>query len=225
MNSNLKIVIIEDEVLIAEFVKDILLSFDYTDVKLAHSKTQANILLTEFLPDLVLLDIRMNGELDGIELANEIKEKYKIPFVFISAHSDKEIITKAIETKPICYITKPIKDSDVFAAIQLVKQKIKIEDINFLLVKNGYENIKLFFDEILYVKSDNNYIHVFTTLKKITIRNTLEWFKETVPDNIFHQTHRSYLVNKHKITKTKAKSVFIGDIEIPVSRGNQMSFD
>ena len=225
MNSNLKIVIVEDEVLIAEFMKDILLSFNFTEVKLAHNKKQARSLLTDFFPDTVLLDIRMKGELDGIELANEINEKYKIPFVFISAHSDREIIEKAINTKPITYITKPIKEADVFAAIQLVKQKLKDDAAYFLLIKNGYENIKLFFDEVLFVKSDDNYIHIFTSDSKYTIRNTLEWFKEKAPTNFFHRTHRSYLVNRNKITKTKPKCVFLGDIEIPVSRGNQLNFD
>ena len=146
MNSTLKILIIEDDVLIAEFIKDILMSFNYPDIQLAHNKNNASMMLRDFLPDLVLLDIRMTGELDGVELANEINDKYKIPFVFISAHSDKDIIAKAINTKPISYITKPIKESDIFAAIELVKQKIKIEETNFLLVKNGYENIKLFFE-------------------------------------------------------------------------------
>ena len=225
MSSALKILIIEDEVLIAEFIKDILLSFNYSDIQLAHNKNQASLLLSDFLPDLVLLDIRMTGELDGVEIANEINDKYKIPFVFISAHSDKDIIAKAINTKPISYITKPIKESDIFAAIELVKQKIKIEETNFLLVKNGYENIKLFFDEVLFVKSDDNYIHIFTSDSKYTIRNTLEWFKEKAPTNFFHRTHRSYLVNRNKITKTKPKCVFLGDIEIPVSRGNQLNFD
>ena len=225
MSSALKILIIEDEVLIAEFIKDILLSFNYSEVQLAHNKNQASLLLSDFLPDLVLLDIRMTGELDGVELANEINDKYKIPFVFISAHSDKDIIAKAINTKPISYITKPIKESDIFAAIELVKQKIKIEETNFLLVKNGYENIKLFFDQVLFIKSDDNYIHIFTSDSKYVIRNTLEWFNEKAPANFFYRTHRSYLVNKNKITKTKTKSVFIGEIEIPVSRGNQLYFD
>ena len=225
MNSNLKIVIVEDEVLIAEFIKDILLSFNFTEVKLAHNKKQARSLLTDFFPDAVLLDIRMKGELDGIELANEINEKYKIPFVFISAHSDREIIEKAINTKPITYITKPIKEADVFAAIQLVKQKLKDDAAYFLLIKNGYENIKLFFDDILYVKSDDNYIHIFTTDDKHTIRNSLEWFKDNIKSNFFQRAHRSYIVNKSKITKTKSKSVFIGDIEIPLSRGHQIKLD
>lgn len=225
MNSDLKIVIVEDEVLIAEFIKDILLSFNFTEVKLAHNKKQASLLLTDFFPDAVLLDIRMKGELDGIELANEINEKYKIPFVFISAHSDREIIAKAIDAKPISYITKPIKEADVFAAIQLVKQKMKDDATHFLLMKNGYENIKLFFNDILYVKSDDNYIHIYTTDDNHTIRNSLEWFKENANTNIFQRTHRSYIVNKSKITKTKSKSVFIGDIEIPVSRGNHIKLD
>ncbi len=225
MNSKIKILIVEDKVLISEFIKEILLSFNYSYVKLAHNKKEALLLLSNFLPDFVLLDIRMKGELDGIEIANEINDKYKIPFIFISAHSDKEIIAKAIDTKPSGYITKPIKELDVYAAIQLVQQKTVFDKDVFLLIKIGYENIKLFFDEILFIKSDDNYIHIFTTDAKHTIRNTLEWFIEKAPNNYFHRTHRSYLVNKSKITKTKAKSVFIGDIEIPVSRGNQLNFD
>ena len=208
---------------IAEFIKDILLSFNYSDIQLAHNLTQASLSLNNFLPDVVFLDIRMTGELDGLELAHQINNTYKIPFVFISAHSDKEIIAKAISTKPISYITKPIKEADVFTAIELVKQKIN--EVNFLHIKNGYENIKLFFDEVLFIKSDDNYIHIFTTDSKFTIRNTLEWFKEQSPKNYFHRTHRSYLVNINKITKTKAKSVFIGSVEIPVSRGNHINLD
>ncbi len=223
MSRVLKILIIEDEVLIAEFIKDILLSFNYSDIQLAHNLTQASLSLNNFLPDVVFLDIRMTGELDGLELAHQINNTYKIPFVFISAHSDKEIIAKAISTKPISYITKPIKEADVFTAIELVKQKIN--EVNFLHIKNGYENIKLFFDEVLFIKSDDNYIHIFTTDSKFTIRNTLEWFKEQSPKNYFHRTHRSYLVNINKITKTKAKSVFIGSVEIPVSRGNHINLD
>ena len=92
----------------------------------------------------------------------------------------------------------------------------------FLVFKDGYTDVKLSVDDVLYAQSDDNYIHVFTTTKKHTVRNTLEWFKESVPQELFHQTHRSYIVNITKITKSSSKSVFINDIEIPVSRGNQV---
>lgn len=222
MTSNFKILVVDDEVLIAEFLKDELKALGYNNIALAHNHTQCIKQIEEFCPELVLLDIRMKNEREGIEIAGEINEKYKIPFIFITAHSDKEILKQALATKPAGYITKPIKQIDVYAAVQLVESN-KEEDITekFIVVKDGYSEIKIMLDTILYVQSDDNYIHIYTTSKKHTVRNSLEWFKDNTPYEMFHRTHRSYLVNLLKITKSSSKCVFINDIEIPVSRGNQ----
>ena len=95
----------------------------------------------------------------------------------------------------------------------------------YLVFKDGYTNVKLSVEDILYAKSDNNYIHIYTTVKKYTLRNTLEWLKENIPQELFHRTHRSFIVNITKITKKNTKSVFVEGIEIPVSRGNHIQLD
>ena len=225
MRNDFKILIVEDEVLIAEFLKDLLISLDYTNLKLAHNKKQAMIHVNEFMPDLVLLDIRMKEELEGIEIAKEINANHKIPFIFITAHSDKEIVHLALDTKPAGYITKPFKKMDVYAAVHLVESNKQVVNQKYLVFKDGYTNVKLSVEDILYAKSDNNYIHIYTTVKKYTLRNTLEWLKENIPQELFHRTHRSFIVNITKITKKNTKSVFVEGIEIPVSRGNHIQLD
>lgn len=224
MTSNFKILIVDDEVLIAEFLKDELKALGYNNIVMAHNHTQCIKQIEDFCPELVLLDIRMKNEREGIEIAKEINEKYKIPFIFITAHSDKEILQQALNTNPAGYITKPIKQIDVYAAIRLVESKIDKNQDKFIVVKDGYSEIKIMLDTILYVQSDDNYIHIFTSTKKYTVRNSLDWFKENTPSEMFFRTHRSYIVNLSKITKNTSRSVFIDDIEIPVSRGNNIKF-
>lgn len=225
MKSNFKILIVDDDVLIAEFLSDELKELGYTNIMLAHSRKQAIKLMNEYKPHLVLLDIRMQSEKEGIYIAEEINEKFKIPFIYITAHSDKEIVKQALHTNPTGYITKPIKAIDIYAAIHLVQSNYEKIAEKFIIIKDGYSDVKISFDNILYAKSDNNYIHIYTTTKKYTIRNTLEWFKENTPHTLFQSTHRSYVVNISKITKSTSKSVYIDDIEIPLSRGNQISWD
>ena len=225
MKHNFKILIVDDEVLIAEFLKDILQSLGYSNLRLAHNKDQAIVHVIEFMPDLVLLDIRMNGELEGIEIAEEISLHYKTPFLFITAHSDKIIVQKALDTKPVGYITKPFKKMDIYAAVHLVEINKELMNEKHLVFKDGFTMVKLSFDDLLYVQSDDNYIHIYAKQKKYTLRTTLGWFKENTPEELFRQIHRSYIINMNKITKTTSKSVFIDDTEIPVSRGNQIKFD
>lgn len=222
MKSEFKILIVEDEVLIAEFLKDELTSLGYHRICLAHNRKQVFSKIEEFNPDLILLDIRMNNEREGIEIAEEINRSIKIPFIFITAHSDKEIVQRALITKPVGYITKPFKKIDLYAAIHLAETNLEETNEKHLVFKDGHAIIKLSVDDILYVQSDDNYIHVFCINKKHTLRNTLEWFISNTPEELFHRTHRSYIVNITKITKSTSKAVFINESEIPVSRGNQV---
>lgn len=224
MATNFKILIVDDEVLIAEFLKDELKGLGYNTIMMAHNKAQCMKQIEEFCPEVVLLDIRMKNEREGIEIAEEINRNYQIPFIFITAHSDKEILQHALTTNPAGYITKPFKQIDVYAAIRLVESAKEKNQEKSIIIKDGYSEIKLLLNTILYVQSDDNYIHIFTTTKKYTVRNSLEWFKENTPAEMFHRSHRSFIVNLSKISKSNSKSVFIDDIEIPVSRGNQVKF-
>lgn len=218
--SAIKILVIEDEVLISELIKNYLVSFGFSQVFLAHTKKQAIQLIDYLSPDLILLDLHLQQPKDGLDIAKMIDERGGPPYIFITANADMFIIQEAIHTKASSYITKPVKKTDLFAAIQIALKSKSKPETSFLLIKENNTNLKLDFDEILYIEGNSNYINIFTKTQKVVTRQSLEWAELELPENLFIRIHRSYIVNLRAVKRTNSKSVFIGEIEIPISRAN-----
>ena len=213
MNFELKILIVEDEVLIASYILKILASSGYTNLKMVHEQDEAINTMQDFLPDLILMDINLGGIHSGIDLAKVKNENAKI--IYLTGQLDFKIMSSALQTKPESYLTKPIKKVDLLAAMNLAS--VKIEN-KYIVLKNGYENLRINLDEILFVKSDNNYCVVHTNFNQYVVRQSLNILMSQLPPAMFVQTHRSFVVNKSKINKTTSNAVFVNDIEIPLSR-------
>ncbi len=209
----MKILIVEDQVLIANHIKNILEDGGFQNVEMAFKLNEATEKLNEFSPNLILLDINVEGQNSGINWAEENVKNAKI--IFITGQSEIETMQKAFITNPIAYLTKPVKEIDLLAALQVAKKQIKS---SYMIVKDGFDEIKLNFSDILFIKSERNYIDIQTTTKKITIRNTLENIFNELDANIFCKTHRSYVVNSSKITQKTSNSIFINEYELPLSR-------
>ena len=171
-----------------------------------------------FNPDIILLDINLQGKQNGIEWAKE--QEINSQIIFITGQIEKETMLKAFQVNPVTYLTKPVKKTDLIAAIELAKIKNKI---NYVIIKNGFDEVKVNFDDILFLKSDKNYIDIQLTNKIITIRNTLDNFYKELDADVFCRIHRSYVVNKSKVTQKKSSSILIKDYELPISRN--FSFD
>jgi two-component system response regulator LytT len=224
VNVDAGILIVEDEVLIAEYLKDTLISLGFNDIRLAHTKKDALESIASAQPALLLLDIRMEHELDGISIAQTMLKTEKIPFIFITAHSDKDIIQQALETQPSAYLTKPFKKMDVFASVCLALTPTNSEPKKFIF-KDGHTTVSIFCSDILYVESECKYITVVTEEKKYTLRNSLEWCLKNLPENIFIRVHRSFIVNTEKIETKSSKSITIKNKIIPVSRFRSQQVD
>jgi two-component system, LytTR family, response regulator LytT len=218
MIHSIKILVVDDEGVIAEHLKVILNSLGFSYVQLANNKEKALLLMKDYAPDLVLLDIRMEEELDGIEIAEIINTKYKTPFIFITAHSDAVILKKALEKMPAAYITKPFKKMDIYAAMNIAIANKILTHTETLIIKDGIADIKIEVDTILFVQSERNYIDIICAEERYSIRNTLEWFAQSTSEKKFMRVHRSYIVNLRKIKKMTRTHITINDVEIPVSR-------
>lgn len=218
--SNIKILIIEDEVLIAEHLKYYLVNFGFSQIYLAHTKKTAIEMLRHVNPDIVLLDLHLQEPKDGIEIAKMIDDNGGPPYIFITANVDMLILQEATRTKASSYITKPVKKADLFASIQLALQSKAKPEKSFLLIKENNSNLKISYDDILYIEGNSNYINIFTKHQKAMARKSLEWAEMELPENLFMRIHRSYIVNLIAVQRTNSKSVFIGDIELPISRAN-----
>lgn len=213
-----KILIVEDQVLIANYIKNVLTDNEVTNVELAFTTEEATEKLNCYHPDIILLDINLHGKDTGIHWAKEFVKSSQI--IFITGQTEKETMLKAFEVNPVTYLTKPVKESDLIAAIELAKMKNKV---NYVVVKNGFDEVKLHFEDILFLKSDKNYVDIQLTNKTITIRNTLDNFYKELDNDLFCRVHRSYVVNKAKVTQKKSSSIKINDFELPISRN--FSFD
>ncbi len=218
--SAIKILIVEDEVLIAEHIKDYLTGFGFSQIYMAHTKKLALQSLEQIQPDLVLLDLHLQQPKDGLDIAKILDEKEDMPYIFITANADMLIIQEAIHTKASSYITKPVKKTDLFASIQIALKANSKPDNSFLLIKEHNTNVKISYDEILYIESNSNYIYIFTKTQKIITRQSLDWAEQELPENQFMRIHRSYIVNIRAVQRSHSKSVFIGESEIPISRAN-----
>ena len=113
-----KILIVEDQVLTANHIKNILNDNNWHQIEIAYKINQAIELLETFVPDIVLLDINVEGKNSGIEWAKKYVKKAKI--IFITGQTELETLQLALSTNPISYLTKPVKKIDLLAAITLI---------------------------------------------------------------------------------------------------------
>lgn len=209
----MKILIVEDQVLIANHIKNILEDGGFQNVEMAFKLNEATEKLNEFSPNLILLDINVEGQNSGIDWAEENVKNAKI--IFITGQSEIKTMQKALRTNPIAYLTKPVKEIDLLATLEVAKKQL---NLNYVIIKDGFDEVKLSFDDIQFIKSERNYIDIQTVTKKITVRNTLDAFFNELDATIFCKTHRSYIVNTSKITQKKSNSIFINEYELPLSR-------
>jgi DNA-binding NarL/FixJ family response regulator len=111
------VLIVEDEALIASFIDAVLGISGFRVVGIAGSGPEALVLAAETRPALALIDIRLNGPLDGTELACLLRDRLAIPAIFLAGIVDREILRRANAARPLGFIAKPFSPSQVFNAI------------------------------------------------------------------------------------------------------------
>jgi len=125
--STAKIFIVEDEAIVAESLNDQLEALGYIVTGYAPSGEEALRNIKNNLPDLVLMDIMLEGEMDGVETAQQIKELYGIPVIFLSAYSDSETLGRAKLTEPFGYLIKPYKERELHTTLEITLYKHRME--------------------------------------------------------------------------------------------------
>lgn len=208
-----KILIVEDEIIIADYIEELLLEENFKHITIANNKETALIKMTSFLPDIILMDINLKGENEGISLAKSKNNNATV--VFITGQHDLVLMNEALKSNPAAYLTKPIKRLDLLATINLAIYKKQSQIFQF---KDGYDIVNLNFSDIRYFVAEGNYVNIYTLTKRFTIRQSLMAVKDKLPTDRFKQTHRSYIVNKNKIERVTSNAVVINGLDIPLSR-------
>jgi DNA-binding LytR/AlgR family response regulator len=213
-----KCLIVDDEELARELIETHLNQLpDFEIVAICASAIEASSVLKNETIDLLFLDIEM-PVLKGTDFLKNLVHKPKV--IFTTAH--REYAIESYELNVVDYLLKPIVFNRFFKAIekfldtQIVVEATKNEsELTHIFVQSNKKNIKVNYDDILYVESIKDYINIHTTSSKLTIKHGISAFEDKLDDR-FIRAHRSYIVNKQKVTAYTKQDIEIGEIEIPI---------
>ncbi len=224
----IKILVVEDELIIADNICDALEDLGYEALEPAINYTEALIRIEEEKPDIAILDIQLSGKKTGIDIAKKIRESYNFPFIFLTSNSDAYTLNQAKEVMPPAYLVKPFSKEELYTSIEIAlfnfsnkigkidKDNLIIKDSIFIKEKGSYT--KLNFDDILYLKSAHVYIEIILKKhQKIVVRTSLNDILEKLNKN-FIRIHRGYIVNIQYLTQITQNSVKIFNDEIPIGK-------
>ncbi|MBN1414918.1 MAG: response regulator [Bacteroidales bacterium] len=233
-SDEIKVLIVEDELIIAEDIRAKLTGLGYHVVGIATDIQEAEKLLETGCPDIVMLDIVLRDGQDGITVADTIRNRYNLPFIFLTSHADKATIERAKRVKPDGYLVKPFTDKDLYSSIEIAffrRADNQATEADYsedtenrvlhdgIIIKKDYLLIKIKFRDLQWIMSDGNYLRFHCTgNKKYMIRSTLKDFISKVPASIFLQTHKSYSVNINHIDAIEYDYITVGEQRIPIGR-------
>jgi DNA-binding LytR/AlgR family response regulator len=222
-----KILIVEDEYELALNIQEILINLDYEVVGIFNNAIDVLDFFIDGTADLILMDILIQGDLDGIDLCYKLKDKLNIPIVFLTAYSDQGILDRISKVVYDGYLLKPFTVESLKSSIYLALEKpqrsanskpipptkntLKIRDKGFLVPVPIYD--------ILFLKADGLYTKVYTKTKTYVIRDILKDVLGDLPSSSFVRVHKSYLVNIKHINSFNSKELIIEDHTIPIRRG------
>jgi DNA-binding LytR/AlgR family response regulator len=238
------ILIVEDEELYADQLEMLVDKLGYEHQGTVDNSADALAKIEGGVPDLILMDVHINGEFDGIELAGLIHEQWPIPIIFITSLQDDLTFKRASRTGPLNFLVKPFNQLQLQRTIELTVRKLteasstapptssapapapkKSEwksDFLFgehFFIKTRQQLEKVAVADVLYLEADGHYCLVHTDQRKFIVHQPMSELGARLPGN-FISCHRSYLVNVTKITAVDIQDnvVKLGDRQIPMSR-------
>ncbi len=211
---NLNILIIEDDQELALELSEILEDYKYNVVAVARNYKEALTKYYQFNIDLVIIDIFLGENPEGITFAETISTVPNAikPFLFLTSSKDQQIFERAKLTNPFRYLLKPFNELELLYAIEMAIEKFygqlnvfasKTENTviakEYLFIKKRNTLKKVNFNNIIYIEVDNRYCNIITEIENFIIQISLSKIYEYLTQNFFKQVHRKYIVNTDMI--------------------------
>lgn len=225
----IKVLIVEDEMLVAEEIAADMEDYGFEITEIAISSEECLSAIENNVPNIILMDINIKGDKDGIETAKLIHQTSNIPVIYLTANTDSVTFKRALESSPNAFISKPYQKKDLYSAVEIACNKHNeelIEEQNPIVndsffVKDGDYYIKLNFDDINYLEADGSYCYIHSNKKKFTLSTNLNHFQNNHNSPVFVRIHRSYIINISKVEAFDKDSVIINSMPIPISKSYQ----
>lgn len=233
----LKLLVIEDDFIIGADVAMQLTNAGYDVLGIISKGSDALSKLEDLKPDLILMDIHLKGEMDGIETAHQINKRFNIPIIYLTANADDATYQKARATKPYAFIAKPFSNVDLLRSIDLALEKMaELAGTNqmerttsgeksdcFILqdrifVRDHEKHVKINIEDILYMEAERNYSKFYTADSSYLLSMPLKSLEGKIDSPQFKRVHRSYVVNINHLEEVLEDYVIIKKVKVPISR-------
>jgi DNA-binding LytR/AlgR family response regulator len=217
--SKVNVFVVEDESIVSKDIQHSLKKIGYNVIGVSASGERAIELMKNVKPDIVLMDIMLKGDMNGIDSADVIKREYGIPVIFLTAYADEATLAKAKISEPYGYILKPFKEIDLQTSIEMAIYKHKKEQVilkerdflysivdgkekskDFIFVKANSRLIKLNCRDIYFIEALKDYVVINTAETRYTIHSTMKDIEAKMGNIDFIRIHRSFIVRLDKIS-------------------------
>ncbi len=230
MNSHYKILIVEDEILVATDIEESLESLGYTVQNIVDTGEKAIEAVEKELPDLVLMDINLKGEMTGIEAAKTITKKHDVPIIYLTANTDIDTVNKAKVALPYGYVIKPFTDKDLQTNIEIaifkfgndLKLKMESEQFNTFfdlkdhaknqIIVHGSQGLeKINIDEVYFIEKGKDETTIHLMEDEVITKKAFPEIVDLFPKRNFIQVSEHFVINTLKVFAVKFPEVIIAD--------------
>lgn len=209
------ILVVEDESIVSKDIQNTLTKLGYQVVGAASTGEKALSIVKSETPNIVLMDIMLKGDMNGIETAKNIKANHNIPVIFLTAYADEATLNKAKLAEPYGYIIKPFKEQDLQATIEMALYKFEKDqetgttvskeekqefNDGFIFVKSNGKLLKLQTKDIYFIEALKDYVVINTNDARYTIHSTMKEIEKKMGNEEFLRIHRSFIVRIDKIS-------------------------
>ncbi len=235
----LKVLIIEDDEIIAQDIKELLMDWQYMVIGNATNAIDGLALFQDKKPDIALVDVQLNGKADGIDLVEQFNQLGRIPVIFLTGSSDSQTVERAKKALPSAYLLKPFDERNLHISLELAisnfygnqeknvvankSSEIKLTADSFLrngntlFIKQNYRFVKISLDDIIYVEADGNYSKIVLKHQKILVRLSLNAVLERLEEEILTRVNRSFAINIKWIEEFNDSEIIVNGKEISLT--------
>lgn len=252
MPEKIHVMIVEDESIVAMDLAAGLEMDGYVVSGIADHYEEAIEIFKKNHVDILLMDINIHGEKDGVTTARELMKIRPVPLIYLTAFTDTATVERVKETRPSAFLTKPYNLDNVRIAIELALHHFaeeKQEDINkilppqqanndvtkkdkeqflqlneYIFIKQNHKFVKFKPSEILFASADNNHVNIHTKTQRLVLRLSLAELMERLRFSRLVRVHRSFAVNLDKIDSFDDQIAKIETHEIPIGRNYRQEF-
>jgi DNA-binding LytR/AlgR family response regulator len=231
----IKILVVENDMITSENISSKLEKAGYVITTRAANAPDALKSVKNDEPDLVIMDIHIDGPMDGIDTVKEIKKTYEVPVIFLTDLDNEKVIQRAAATRPAAYLLKPFNERQLIASIhqalhntshslpakptdkeQPAEDQYVVNDCLFIRVENSHFK-KILLKDILFIEADGAYSNIHTVQgDKHTYTTSMNHVHDKISRSSFMRVSRSFVVNLEKVDEVRGNMLVVNNTEIQI---------